>query len=316
MSLKSAAERHYADPADVPSDIWSEWLLHRRHGDDPEYDHVVRGEIESVADRVLDGARLAPGMTLADVGSGDGLIAFRAIDRIGPTLRVLLTDISVPLLRHAESLATQRGVAGQCSFLQGAADDLAGIGTASVDAVTTRAVLAYVADKVAALRAFRRILKPGGRLSIAEPVFRDEALVVSALKAMIDACAPGERQPFHVLMHRWKSAQFPDTPEKIAASPIANYTERDLVRFAEAAGFTDIHMEFHIDVTSTAPTTWETFLATSPHPLAPPLGAILAERFTPEERRTFEEIARPMVCNANGAATSRLAYLTARKRPD
>ena len=145
---------------------------------------------------------------------------------------------------------------------------------------------------------------------------RDEAFAVAALKAMLDAGLPADQQPFQALMHRWKSAQFPDTAETIAASPIANYTERDLVSFAQAAGFTDIHMELHIDVTPTVPKSWETFLGLSPHPLAPTLGAILAERFTPDERKTFEAIARPMVCDPNGSATTRMAYLTARKRPD
>ena len=100
---------------------------------------------------------------------------------------------------------------------------------------------------------------------------------------------------------------------EIAASPIANYTERDLVSFAQGSGFTDIHMELHIDVTPVASRSWETFLGMSPHPLAPSLGAILAERFTPEERKTFEAIARPMVCDPNGVATTRMAYLTARR---
>ena len=313
MSLQSAAERRHAGPADVQTDTWSDWLLHRRHGDDPEYGRVVRQETAAIADRVLDGARLAPGMTLADVGSGDGLIAFRAIARIGPTLRVLLTDISAPLLRHAEALAARFGMADQCSFHHCAAETLAGIRPESADVVTCRSVLAYVADKVAAFRAFHRVLRSGGRISIAEPIFRDEALAVAALKAMLDAGLPADREPFHALMHRWKSAQFPDTAETIAASPIASYTERDLVNFAQAAGFGDIHMEFHIDVAPAPSRSWETFLGTSPHPLAPTLGAILAERFTPEERQSFEEIARPMVCDPNGSATTRMAYLTAQK---
>src|SRR5579863_3077829 len=103
--------------SDLKSDVWSEWLLHRRHADDPAVADAVRAEVERYADRVLDAARLAPGMTLADVGAGEGLVAFRAIDRVGPTLRVLLMDVSAPMLRHAEMLATQRQVHAQCAFL-------------------------------------------------------------------------------------------------------------------------------------------------------------------------------------------------------
>jgi arsenite methyltransferase len=95
------------DKTIAQSDEWSDWLLHNRHADNPDFEQVVRSAIERYADRVLDGARLVPGMTLADIGTGDGLIALRAIDRIGASLRVLLADISEPMLRHAEALAAQ-----------------------------------------------------------------------------------------------------------------------------------------------------------------------------------------------------------------
>jgi arsenite methyltransferase len=68
------------------SDVWSDWLLHRRHAGDSEHDRAIRADLGRYADRVLDGAHLTSGMTLADIGAGDGLIAFRAIDRVGPSL--------------------------------------------------------------------------------------------------------------------------------------------------------------------------------------------------------------------------------------
>jgi arsenite methyltransferase len=298
---------------DSSSDVWSDWLLHRRHADDPEYDSAVRAVLEQYADRVLDGARLASGMTLADIGAGDGLIALRAIDRIGPLLRVLLTDISVPMLRHAETLATQREVRRQCTFLQCSAEKLNDIEDASVDVVTTRAVLAYVADKSAALREFHRVLKPGGRISIAEPIFRDEAVAACALKKMVDTQPPESQDRFLPLLHRWKAAQFPDTEEKISKSPIANYSERDLLRFVQGAGFAEIHLELHIDVLPSIVTSWDVFLGSSPHPWAPPLSVILAEQFTSEERQLFEQILRPTLEGRQSVAIDRIAYLTARK---
>ncbi len=172
--------------SDFQSDVWSDWLLHLRHAGDSAFADVVRAEVERYADRVLHAARLSPGMTLADIGAGEGLIAFRAIERIGHTLRVLIADVSAPMLRHAESIAIQRQVQSQCTFVQCAADRLEGIPDASVDVITTRAVLAYVADKSAALREFYRVLKRGGRISIAEPIFQDDAFAAAALRMMID----------------------------------------------------------------------------------------------------------------------------------
>lgn len=298
------------------ADLWSEWLLHRRHADDPDLRRAVRAVIDRYIERVLDGARLAAGETLVDVGTGEGLVAFRAMERVGPTLRAWLTDVSEPMLRHARAQAIERGVLEQCTFLHCQADRLEGIADASVDVVATRSVLAYVTDKTGALREFLRVLKPGGRISLAEPVFQDEAVAAQAIKAVIDSKPAVGVSPIMVLMHRWQAAQFPDTAEKIRVSPIANYSERDLVRFAREAGFADLHLELHIDMLPSISRSWETFIHTSPHPLAPPLSLIMAEQFTAEERELFEHTMRPVIEDPRAMTTDRMAYLTARKPPD
>jgi arsenite methyltransferase len=297
--------------SNLKSDVWSEWLLHRRHAGDPVFADVVRAEVERYADRVIDAARLAPGMTLADIGAGEGLIAFRAIDRIGHTLRVIIADVSAAMLRHAEALAIQRQVQGQCTFLQCPADRLDDIPDTSVDVVTTRAVLAYVSDKSAALREFHRVLKPGGRISIAEPILQDEAFVATALRTMIETKSVRSQDPFLPLLHRWKAAQYPDTHEKIANSPIANYSERNLFEIVRRSGFVEIHLELHIDMLPSILTSWEVFLDGSPHPWAPPLSTILKEQFTLEERQLFEQIMRPIVESPDAVTTTRIAYLNA-----
>jgi ubiquinone/menaquinone biosynthesis C-methylase UbiE len=301
------------DRLDLQSDVWSEWLLRFRHGNDPATADRVRAEVERHADRVLDAAQLAPGMLLADIGAGEGLIAFRAIERIGPTLSVLLTDISAPMLKHAEALATQRQIHHQCSFFECPADRLDGIEDASVDVVTTRAVLAYVADKSAALREFQRILKPAGRISIAEPILQDDAFLAAALRNKLEAESPPSRDLSLELLHRWRSAQYPDTLETIARNPLVNYSERDLFEFVRSAGFIDIHLELHIDSIPSIPDSWDVFLRTSPHPWAPPTSLILAERFTEQERASFEKLVRPTVESPDAVTVTRNVYLNATK---
>jgi ubiquinone/menaquinone biosynthesis C-methylase UbiE len=303
------------DQLDTQRDVWSDWLLHRRHADDPAYERLVRAAIERFAGRVLDGARLAPGMTIADIGAGDGLVAFGAIGRVGPSLRVILTDISIPMLRRAETIAAERGVSQQCTFLECPAENLADILDRSVDAVTTRAVLAYVSDKRAALREFHRVLKPGGCLSIAEPIFRDDALEAVALKKLVDAQPPESQDRFLPLLHRWRAAQFPDTEEQMEQSPIANYSERDLVGLVYGSGFVEVHLAFHIDIIPSLITSWDVFLGSSPHPWAPSVGDILAKQFTPKERQLFEQVLRPTIEARKLLATERVAYVTAKKPP-
>ena len=293
-------------------DVWSDWLLHRRHGNDPEYGRVVQTAVGRYADRVLDKVPLAGAMTLIDVGSGEGLVAFRAIERAGTTLKVTLTDISASMLHHAESVARERNVRDQCTFVECSADRLQGIPDPSADVVTTRASLAYVSDKQAAFREIHRVLKPGGHFSIAEPILQDDAFYTRALRNRVTAGSHGSDQ-FFTLLHRWKAAQFPDTEEKCAASVLTNFSERDLFNLARNAGFPQTHLQLHMDGIPALTTSWEVFLDTSPHPWAPSLRRILAEQFTPEERTFFEKILRPTVESGNTLSIDRVAYMQAAK---
>ncbi len=303
-------------PSDsATSDLWFDWLMHQRHADDNDYGQEVQADVAKYADRVLDGAALKQGMTLVDLGAGDGLVGFRAIDRIGASLKVVMVDISLPLLKFAEQSATSRGVRQQCTFLMSSAECLSGLNDDSVDTVTTRSSLAYVADKNAALRECFRILKPGGRLSIAEPVFRDDALATASMKTRLSSGEWDPKKSILPFLHRWRSAQYPDTYEGIQRSPIANYSERDLLQWAQTIGFRELHLELHISITNSYRKSWEVFIDSSPHPLAPTLRMILCERFTAEERQLFEAFVRPMVLSSELSETDRMVYLTALKPP-
>ncbi|MBN3723065.1 class I SAM-dependent methyltransferase [Burkholderia sp. Ac-20379] len=303
-----------ADDVGPPaSDLWSDWLLHIRHGGNADLEAEINAELEPCLQRVLDSAKLGPGMTLADIGTGAGLVGFGAIDRIGPSLHVLMTDVSAPLLRHAQALAVQRGVASQCTLIECPADSLLAIQDNAVDAVCTRAVLAYVADKPAAMREFFRILHPGGRLSLSEPVMRDAAIETHSLREAVASLPDSSEARFLRLLHRWKAAQFPDTEEKISASALANYGERDLVRFALEAGFEQVHLELHIDVRPAPVTSWDVLLRCSPHPWAPTLETVLATQFTPAERLCFEQWLRPRVEARQLRMAERVTYLSGTK---
>src|SRR5689334_12460065 len=152
-------------------DQWAEWLLKRRFGGgDSARMQTQMQELFGYRDQVLQNARLTSGEVLLDVGAGDGLIAFGALPLVGSSGKVIFSDISNDLLEHSRALAEQMGVAQQCSFEQAAAEDLWPLAAGSVDVVTTRSVLIYVANKAKALAEFYRVLKPNGRLSIFEPI--------------------------------------------------------------------------------------------------------------------------------------------------
>jgi arsenite methyltransferase len=102
-------------------------------------------QLRATCDRVLDQAGLVEGETLLDVGCGDGLIAFGALER--GTGRAIFSDISEDLLDEPRRLAGELGVLDRCDFVRAAAEDLSPIQDESVDVVTTRSVLIYVEDK-------------------------------------------------------------------------------------------------------------------------------------------------------------------------
>jgi len=295
------------------TDVWSRWLLHVRNGGDAAFEQTLRLEVQQYVDRLLDDARIGPGMTLLDVGTGEGAVPFRAIERFGPGLRVVLTDISTPLLSRAQARAAELGAQSQCQFIRCAADRLDGIEDGSVDVVTARSALAYVSDKGAAFREFWRVLRPGGRISLAEPIFQDDAFHACALKSLAEADGGSPRDRLWPLLHRWKAAQFPDTPAGIAANPLTNFSERTLFELTRAAGFSPIHLELHMDLSASPLPSWQTFLETSPHPLAPPLVDILDKQFSDEERRLFEATFRPLIESGRAMTVLRMAYLSATK---
>jgi ubiquinone/menaquinone biosynthesis C-methylase UbiE len=305
--------RALTEPPGEAGDTWATWLEQRRHGGDAAAAELAAGELRGIRDRVLDAAALQPGMTLADLGSGDGLVAFGALERIGRGLRVVFVDISLPLLSQCTRRAESDDVRAQCDFVNASADRLDAFRGACVDAVTSRAVLAYVEDKPRAFAEVYRILKPGGRLSAAEPIMRDQALEALAMKKASQASGGLPGTEMLDFMQRWKSAQFPISDEALQQHPLVNYTERDLVRWAGAAGFQRVRLELHVDVQPAPPTSWSTFAATAPHPWAPTLAEILSGQFTASERLHFESLLRPMIESGRWMSVGVVAYLVAVK---
>lgn len=155
--------------ADTSQDIWSNWLLHRCDADDPNCRRLSMELLRPVRDLVLDQAELKEGDTVVDVGCGDGLIAFGALERINSGT-VMFSDISQALLDHCKKLAEELDLVHRCQFIHASAEDLSQLEDGVVSVVTTRSVLIYVANKLAAFKEFHRILKPGGRFSLFEPI--------------------------------------------------------------------------------------------------------------------------------------------------
>jgi arsenite methyltransferase len=276
-----------------------------RFGGDAEERHRTLTEfLYPVRDAVLDKARLGPGDTLLDVGTGDGLIAFGALDRTAPSGRVIFSDISQDLLDHCREAAAAEGLLERCEFVQAAADALTGVPDASVDAVTTRSVLIYVKDKTAALAEFYRVLRPGGRVSLFEPINRlmgsdnPDRFVGYDIRPVAAAAAK--------VKALYASIQPRDTDAML------DFDERDLVRYAQDAGFPEVGLELQVSIkASRTPVPWERFLRMSGNPLIPTTGEAIARVLDAQEAAEFAAHLRPLVESGEGQDRRALAYLTA-----
>jgi len=286
-------------------DIWSQWLLHRRFGgDQTALQESLTKHLYPIRDEVLSHANLAENETLLDVGCGDGLIAFGALEKV-KSGQVIFSDLSQDLLDHAQTLVREMNLLERCQFLNASADDLSSVTDATIDVVTTRSVLIYVSAKQQAFNEFYRVLKPGGRLSIFEPINRYGSPEPSDCFGSYDA------KPIMEIAEKVKALYRGLQP--IDSDPMLNFDERDLVKFAEEAGFKEIHLELKIEVKPPEYGDWEQMMNTAGNPKIPTLNEAIHQVLTPEERERFINHLRPLVEAKQGLRHFARAFLWAVK---
>lgn len=180
------------------------------------------GELAQVPQIAIDGALgvanplrhavIVPGDTVLDLGCGCGIDTILAARRTGPAGRVIALDFLPAMLERTAAAAAQAGLRN----VETLHADIEGIPLpdGSVDQIISNGVLNLSPRKARVLAECRRVLRPGGRLCVADMTVDEDEL------------------PAEVLTH----------PAAWSGCAAGALTERDFARKLGTAGFGEIEM--------------------------------------------------------------------------
>ena len=199
---------------------------------------------------MLDLGGVAAGSRVLDVAAGAGEQSLTAARRVGPTGRVLATDIAPNILRLALDSARDAGL-DHVSVKELDGERLTDLPPASFDAVISRVGMIYFPDQLKALHGMRHALVPDGKVSLVtySTAERNEffSLPVSIIRgrANLPAPQPGQPGPFSlgdpaVLRDLLAEAGFRDIVVKRVNAPVRLKTAAECVRF-ERESFGALH---------------------------------------------------------------------------
>lgn len=112
-------------------------------------------------------AALRSGQRVLDLASGTGDLAKAFAKQVGPTGKVIMSDINEAMLEVGRSRLTDAGIIGNIDYVLADAQHLP-FEDNEFDCVTIAFGLRNVTDKSAALRSMYRVLKPGGKVLVLE----------------------------------------------------------------------------------------------------------------------------------------------------
>jgi len=127
----------------------------------PHYERSWDKQLQPARDLLFEMAALRPGESVLDLACGTGLVSFPAAEAIGPSGKLLGTDISDAMIEVCRSRAAEREVS-HTGFERMEAEELR-FEEETFDVILCGLGLMYVTDFLGSIREMHRVTKPGGR---------------------------------------------------------------------------------------------------------------------------------------------------------
>jgi ubiquinone/menaquinone biosynthesis C-methylase UbiE len=160
-----------------------------------KYGKDMQKWLAPVSDQLIRSTGIRTGQTVLDVATGTGQPALTIAKIIGPNGKVIGVDLSPEMLEVAKEEAASQGLTNVAVFQVVKDESLSIFSDNTFDSVVCRNGLMFMPDPVKTLKAFLRVLKPGGKASVTVWGSPNKSPIMGVLMNTLSKHVPDMKQP-------------------------------------------------------------------------------------------------------------------------